>query len=320
MLLKLSLSEPLPLVTTDGSVFYPQGGRAIGRQKVSGVRPFTRTQATEVSGIAAGSRAWAYDLTPAERATWDACPDDGLNGFWTWLRIYSAITQGLDLLLPAGTACTASDPVVVSDFVLNPATEDFTFMPSVADAVSSTGVVLRASRPLPPGRVPRLEDTRVIGLYSPNVTADAAADYLARFGSFPVAGSELLAVTRAITPDEQRMSVLTETFAFASVAADFGEVTVNTNPIAPFGSADFDAVVDFVDAAEFAAVTLTVLTAGWALSGTSAFLNTLSQSSAVDDTDGTDRTEDVTFRFTLDDSPFTFIDAVVSITVENPVP
>jgi len=320
MLLKLAATDPLPLVTTDGSVFYPQGGRAIGRQKVSGVRPLSKTQAAEVSGIAAGSRAWAYALTAADQASWNACPDTGLNGFWTWLRIYSAITQGLDLLLPAGTACTASDPVIVSDFVLNPATEDFTFMPSVSDATSSTGVVLRASRPLPVGRVPRLEDTRVIGLYSPDVTADAAADYLARFGSFPVSGSELLAVTRAITPDEQRMSVTTSTFAFAAAGGDSASITLNTNPIAPFGVADFSGLVEFVDAGEFDLVTLSVLTAGWSLSGASTFLNTLSQSSAVDDTDGTERTEDVTFRFTLDDPPNTTIDVVVSITVENPVP
>ncbi len=135
MKLKLSAASPLPLVTTGGSVFYAQGGRAIGRAKISGVRPFSKTQASEVSGISAGARAWAYDLTAADQAEWDACPDTGLNGFWTWLRIYSAITQGLDLLLPAGTDCTTSEPVVVSDFVLNPATEDFTFMPSVADAV-----------------------------------------------------------------------------------------------------------------------------------------------------------------------------------------
>jgi hypothetical protein len=160
----------------------------------------------------------------------------------------------------------------------------------------------------------------VIGLYSPNVTADAAADYLARFGAFPVAGSELLAVTRAITPDEQRMSVTTETFGFAAAGGDSASITLNTNPIAPFGVADFSGLVDFVDAGEFDAVTLSVLTAGWSLSGASAFLNELSQSSAVDDTDGTERTEDVTFRFTLDDPPNTTIDVVVSITVENPVP
>lgn len=64
----------------NGTRFYRAGGRLFARQIVHQVNPATVLQQQRRSGIAGGTKNWAYVLTPAEQAAWTANSQFGGRG------------------------------------------------------------------------------------------------------------------------------------------------------------------------------------------------------------------------------------------------
>lgn len=318
MKLKLTTVDPLALKTVGGNVFYAQGGRAIGRGKVSPVRPLSAAQASEVSGVVGGSRKWAYEMSSTDQAEWESCGTFPDVGFWLWLQIYSSIFSG-DLVLDAlGTTCTTSSLPVVDSLSVDPAGGSYSIETSVDDADTDTMVIVRVARPLPIGRSPRLADTRVVSVVSPNSETDIASEFIGRFGALPVAGSKILAIVRAVHPDSRRMSGLTFAFAEAGGSSDECSVGAVFPECFEFESIDVDFLAEFASLSMFDLIDVTVLTAGWSLPSGTQVSNEIESMESVTDTDGTPRSESVTFRFVaVDDATLVCEASLVLLVTES---
>jgi hypothetical protein len=240
-----------------------------------------------------------------------------------WVELVSAISSGGGLILDGPTPCVVSDPVQIANVVVDCETETLQFANTVADAVAGSMVVVRVSRPLPVGRRPRIEDSRFVASVVPGATTDIGSDYVQRFGAFPCALAEVGIWARAVTAGDFRMSGLTEVFAFAvdgGGGSDSVVLVPMTFPILPFDTGSFEATVDFVGAADLAAITWSVLTPGWAIVGVTSLDNRAMATLEIEDTDGSVRSETVSLRFALDDSPFSTVEGTMELEVFDPAP
>ena len=304
--MRIEFTQPSPpdVKTSGGLVLYERSGELVGRVRRTPTNARTVTRRTEVSGVTGGARAFAYALTPTQQTEWDLCAAPDQTGIEILIQIWSELISAEQVPIPTGTSCPPSDAPTTSEWAVDPVGQSMTFQGDITDAVGDSGIVLRVSRPLPVGRQPRPEDTRFVRTIAPNTSVDIAAEYLARFGSFPPAGSRVMALSRATHPSEMRSSILVS--SVTDSAAGFNDTcsVSSASPFTtPFGGITVDVEAEFEGEAPLAPLTLSVLTAGWTLVAGANQFNQLPASAFVQDATGVPRSEFVEFRWTLNSDP-----------------
>ena len=247
--------------------------------------------------MVSGARSFAYTMTPVERGEWDLCASPTETGIEIWIRILSAILSGGVAVPIGGTACVPSVPPTVPTFDVDPVGGTIDFRGDISDAETGSQIVLRMSRPLKPGVMPRLEDTRMLGSVDPNTDVDVASLFSSRFGSLPVAGSKALMLSRAVHPQSRRMSVLTFSVADVGGSSDTCSVSSVDPSTVPFGSIDLDTFASFGGFPLNESLSFAVLTAGWAVVTGSTQSNEVPGLAEVEDLTGIDRVQTVEFKW-----------------------
>lgn len=123
-----------------------------------------------------------------------------MSGFSFWVWWYSLINSGLIGGEPGAIETESQEPLAEPVLNLDPDAGDVVIMmPSNVSFPDGAGIV-RASRPLPVGRRPSLNTTRVIASIPLGVPTNVAEEYVARFGRLPIVGSRMLFVLRVADP------------------------------------------------------------------------------------------------------------------------
>jgi len=283
------------------------------RVKSVPVRPATALQRSEVSGLVAAARTFAYVMTEPERQSWRDDVFSGLSGtnLWRWLVSQLSVEfwpfNAIEDAGQPGAAASLVDP----SFDAAAGTVSV-LVESVGASVDSVAVVAM-SRPRPLGRVPRREDTRVLGVVPLGVSQDVSVSYFSRFGGFPVAGSQLLAAVRVVDPvvgvgSSIAVGVFVDVFqgSVCSVSA-VDAVTI------PFGNIAVEVFADLLGVDPFELLDFAVVTVGWVLVLGEAQLNGEVGEAIVGDETGVERSESVTFRWV---DPVTLAECEDSIVLE----
>jgi len=268
VLLKLDEFDPLPLKTVDGNVFYARAGKAVGRGKITPVRPGSAGQMHEVAGIASASRSWAYAMTAAEKASWATAIGCGLVGedvfWWLWSLLWGT-SSPLSGLTSSGSEI---DDAAITSASIDPSAGSFLVQVDSAIAAGSAVVVLRASRPAPEGRVPSGRDLRYIGTIAVGVETDVYAEYFSRFGASGVPGSGVLVEARVADPVLAESGCVVTTLVEVTGGTDVFWIAPQAFTLAPFGRRESDWWVDVPSLPDFTFYEVSITDPSWSLSGT----------------------------------------------------
>lgn len=298
MLIKLEEGYDPESRTEGGQVGYVNQGRQVARGRVAPVYPRTAAQAAEVGGVVAASRAYAYDLSPEDAATYEGESCEGLNQFETWVWLWSLmqwLLQQIELTPSGGffDACPELD-----DAALDPEAGSMELSVSTPSSSPNSSVRLRASRPMPAGRRPRTEDMRTLGSITSGSPQDVAPAFVGRFGSLPAMGTMTLVGFVVADPVNPAGSCECE---FLIEWLEGGAVMCSAEAadtfVFGFGSVDVDLFVRGEGAGESLEWSVVVLTPGWDLVDSSPIPNGQTVRRAIVDTTGEGRTEAVRFRF-----------------------
>ena len=317
MLIKLAEGHEPESRTEGGQVGYVQGGRQVARSRVAPVYPRTAAQAAEVGGVVGAARAYAYDLDPADAATYAGESCEGLNEFESWIWVWSLmqwLLQSIDVV-PSGGFFGACP--VLDDAALDVEGGSLTVEVSTPASSPNSSVRLRVSRPLKAGRRPRPEDMRTIGTVTPGSPQDIGPSMIERFGSLPAVGSISLFGLVVADPVNPAGSCECEwEVEWVEPAGDCGVSAVVNSGIA-FQSFEIDVFVDLVCGEFDAEVAISVLTPGWEVSPGGGLVNPGSGYFYVQDSSGTARTEVVVFQFSIVGNPGCNCTAGVTLTIEE---
>lgn len=192
--------------TARGEVAYVRGGSVVLRRVVKPVDPMTESQLRERNGVSSGARQWSYDLSPAERASFEAIENDcGLSGYWLWVWLWSLMTFVGEWIEP-GEASAVQQVPVVDDCELDVDAETMTMTVSAGGAGAASFAAISVGRPLSPGRVARRSDMRSLGSFPLATSNDLLPAYLATFGRSPVEGQAFAFALRVGSPDDLEAS------------------------------------------------------------------------------------------------------------------
>lgn len=161
----------------DGVVAYDSSRGAVARAFVKPNYPRTESQVREVAGVTAAARAWSYTMTTFEQSSYDSngCLITISYEVWIWLR--SILTSGFDPLTVGASGGPAPVPPSLDAVTLSPGDGVFEAGFSGPPSTSGGQVLVSASRPVSPGRVPRVNELRTLGLYALDTPQDLMPAY-----------------------------------------------------------------------------------------------------------------------------------------------
>lgn len=184
--------EP-PLVQTDGgSCFYVRHGVPLLRNRVTPVQPKTEAVLNEVSQIGRAAKAWSSLLDEYQRAAWDLLSPLVGNGQPWYVWLWSMLHQIGPLLPPVWPPVLPFAVPLLSNFVCDVAAGVLSFDAACPDDPGDVRLWVAGTWPMSAGAVPPGRASRVIarGLVVPGAV-DVSAGYVAKFGRFPVVGSQI---------------------------------------------------------------------------------------------------------------------------------
>ncbi len=239
--------------------------------------------------------------------------------FTDWLWWWSLINGTLFGAQPVGTDGVPTASIDEADINVDPEAGTFLISADFDTVDAGDRVIVRLSRPMPNGRVPRREDTRSIGVIVPGEETDVAALYVQKFGRLPGVGSTVLAVLRAGLPSTGQASEESSFLAIAGASeqADWCEATDPGGEYFPFESFGVDCVGQFEPVDPMETVTVESLTPSFPAQGASQLVNGENGLVNFDDMDGIPGTYTVNVRFTLDGSPGRTCDDSFEVTIAD---
>lgn len=298
-----------------GVVEYQRAGSAVFRGLVRPNYPGTEAQLSETAGVTAAARGWAYRMSEEDRLTYDSngCLIEISYEVWIWLRsILTSAGEGLEIGPSGGPA---PEPPVLDGAVLDPTAG--VFEADFSPPAGTTGglILVSASRPVSPGRIPRQTEQRVIGAFDVGETADLSGAYTARFGGF--GGSCPIRITyRWIEVSTRVISCPDDTLIYPAAGGFSCSVTCVTCTIPTWGSVSVIVRID-ADAYPSDQIFRVVMT-------TPGF--DLPPREAVNHTDtpldfmevvGTERTETCVFEFGIGEDPTVLCSDSVTVVISN---
>ena len=222
------------------------------------------------------------------------------TGFLFWLWWYSLINSGMVGGDPGPTDGAESGDMTDATLVVDPVAATMVVSGDVLTPSVNAKVIVRLSRPLPPGRTPNIKDCRVIAAIAVGTAVDVAAAYEARFGRLPVVGSKVLAILRYGDPTARSASAPVNVVASVEEPVSALELAVSNTggDIEGFGTGAVTFELTDPDGTGVEIWEVTMDSADFGFTSTPNLTAGVASEHDMNDSTGDERTELVTFEAT----------------------
>jgi len=163
--------------------------------------------------------------------------DCALGGYPLFVWWWSLINMGFIPADMGGTEGMCEEAPTEEGAVVDPEAGTMDVIASAPFAGAAAQIIVRASRPIPAGRIPSMAQTRMMGSIPVGTSTNIADRYVARFGRLPPAGTQVMFTLRVADPDQRRAGQVTNLVIVSdeTPAGPSCAISLDTNVIDAFG-------------------------------------------------------------------------------------